>query len=106
MRLSSQDVTPVGSLKVVLFPTATAWKQTWELGGEVPAAPCCFTEPRGPLPVLLPCRVGLGGGGRVLSCLPGTRIGGLPALGSLGSIGKKQERARQAPLALKAHTYQ
>lgn len=46
----------------------------------------------------------------MLSCLPVGRVGGyplgLPALHSLVSLGRKQERAKQVFLALKTHTYQ
>lgn len=46
----------------------------------------------------------------MLSCLPVGRVGGyplgLPALHSLVSLGRKQERAKQVFLALKTHTSQ
>lgn len=117
-RHRGQDLTPVARSKWCYFPRPLLCKQTrgwgWRVAGKGHSfqvllhvaswgcmAPACVSSQGW----------GLGwGSGRVWSSFPAARVGGcplgLPALGSLVSLGRKQERAAQVFLALKTHTYQ
>lgn len=91
-----------------LFPKVTVCKQTWGLGGWVPVLGCCFMGSGGHCACVSSSQ-GWGCGRRSQQGaeLPPSGQGwGLPTLDSLVSLGRKQDRAKQAFLALRTYTYQ